>query len=39
MRKIMEHYTGRYDWDIPEVALSHAAILRLDVLDISAKRY
>ena len=39
MCRIMEHYTGRYDWDIPEAALSHAAVLRLDVLDISAKRY
>ena len=39
MRKIMEHYTSRYDWDIPETVLSHTAIIRLDAVRISAKRY
>ena len=39
MRKIMEHYTSRYDWDIPEAVLAHTAIIRLDEEEISAKRY
>ena len=39
MRKIMEHYTSRYDWDIPEAVLTHTAIIRLDEEEISAKRY
>ena len=39
MRKIMEHYTSRYDWDIPEAVLSHTAIIRLNAVRISAKRY
>ena len=39
MRKIMEHYTSRYDWDILETVLSHTAIIRLDAVRISAKRY
>ena len=39
MRKVMEHYTSRYDWDIPEKALLHTAIIRLEAVQISAKRH
>ena len=39
MLKIMEHYSGKYDWDIPQRAIENTVIIKLEVIDISAKKH
>ena len=39
LMKIMEKYTGKADWDIPDAALASVAILRLTVTEWSCKAH
>lgn len=37
LRLIMEHYTGRSDWDMPDKAIAATAVIRLDVDELACK--
>jgi nitroimidazol reductase NimA-like FMN-containing flavoprotein (pyridoxamine 5'-phosphate oxidase superfamily) len=34
---LMEHYSGKADWDIPEAALGKMGILKIEVLEMTCK--
>ncbi len=36
---IMQHYSGKTDWDIPEAALASVAIIRLRVSELACKEH
>ena len=39
LERIMGHYTGREDWEIPEASLSGVALFRLEADHLSCKEH
>lgn len=37
LQALMEHYTGKSDWDIPEQMLGRIAIIKLEITDMTCK--
>ena len=39
LQAVMEHYSGKNDWDMPETMLARVAVIRLTVMQWSCKKH